>query len=189
MAHYSVAETPKWQCWTTIDSIGDRRGQRLLQYDSQVRAFRNLGYLRNELCTKEHSFIHSFILLLSSFYTRGFALREFPIQQDRKDPQLSVIWCGKCLTEVKVCYSGNPEVRGIHSVWGPWNAKVYKCHFQMTFRKAIEEMTFELVLKEWEHIWCHLWCMMFRVTAALSFPVELKAGPWKSLQCWKEHAW
>lgn len=57
-----------------------------MQSDSQVRAFRNQGYLRNELCTKEHSFVHSFILLLSSFYTRGFALRDFTIQQDRKDP-------------------------------------------------------------------------------------------------------
>lgn len=88
------------------------------------------------LYTKEHSFIQSFKLLLSSFYVSDLALREVTIYQDRKDTQLCVIWYDQNIMEVKASCNGRQKERWIDSVWGLWNAKIYKVIFKWHLEKS-----------------------------------------------------
>ena len=92
--------------------------------------------MKNESYAKEQDFIHSFKLLLSNFYVHGLALKEFTISQDRKDTQLSVIWCDKHLMELQASCNGSPKEKWINIVWGLWNAKIYKVIFKWHWEKS-----------------------------------------------------
>lgn len=119
--------------------------------------------LMSHIQRSTHSFIHLFKLLLSNFYVYGLALGEFTLNQDRKDNRI-MIW--QMPHGIK-SFNESPEERWIHSLWGPWNVKIYKWHLEESQKRKHRAGS--------ERRTTYIRCMMFRVTTALSFPTGAKS--------------